>query len=120
MKAATMRRYTPVSLVPRHKFNAKRVVIDEMKFDSAMEGRRYKTLCWLRDNPPEGTTGVSFFLRQVRFPIPRGVYVADFMVFWLDGTVTVEDVKGFRTKEYLRKKAAVEKMYPFTITEISC
>jgi len=41
------------------------------------------------------------------------------MIFWKDGSVTFEDVKGFKTKEYTIKKKQVEDIYfPVTITEI--
>ena len=62
---------------------------------------------------------VVFFTRQVPWPLDGGVkYICDFLVFWADETVTIEDVKGFKTQEYLTKKKLVEAKYPFKITEI--
>ena len=40
------------------------------------------------------------------------------MVFWKDGTVTIEDVKGFKTPMYILKKKQVEEVYPIEIIEI--
>jgi hypothetical protein len=63
---------------------------------------------------------VITFLRQTPFHLPGGVkYVCDFTVFWKDGNVTFEDVKGFKTPAYKNKKAIVEEIYnPVLITEI--
>ena len=62
---------------------------------------------------------VLFFLRQVPFHLPGGVkYVCDFLIFWANGTVTIEDVKGFKTEIYKAKKKMVEDIYPITISEV--
>jgi len=63
---------------------------------------------------------ILFFLRQTPFHLPGNIkYICDFMIFWKDGSVTFEDVKGFKTKEYTIKKKQVEEIYfPVTITEI--
>ena len=60
-----------------------------------------------------------FFLRQIPIRLPGKVkYVCDFQVFWKDGTVTFEDVKGYKTAMYKRNKKQVEEIYPIKITEI--
>jgi hypothetical protein len=38
-------------------------------------------------------------------------------VFWVNGVVTIEDVKGMKTPMYILKKKQVEAIYPITITE---
>lgn len=114
------------SPVARHKFNARRVVRDGWKFDSQREGERYAELRALQD-----AGEVVMFLMQVPFPIaapvrdragrtlsPAERYVCDFLVFWRDGSCTVEDVKGYRTPEYRRKKRRVEALYPIEIVEL--
>ena len=59
---------------------------------------------------------LSFFLRQPMFDLPGGVtYRADFIIFWSDGNVTIEDVKGFETSEFKLKKKMVEELYPINI-----
>ena len=98
----------------RHKFNAVATVSDGIKFPSKKEAKRYLQLKNLR-----GAGEVIFFLRQVPFHLSGGVkYVCDFVVFWADGNVTIEDVKGMKTSIYTAKKKMVEATYPIQITEI--
>ena len=62
---------------------------------------------------------ILFFLRQVPFHLPGNTkYVCDFLVFWADERVTIEDVKGFKTPMYILKKKQLEDIYPVEITEI--
>jgi hypothetical protein len=97
-----------------HKYKAEPTVVDGIRFDSKKEADRYCELKLLRR-----AGNVAFFLRQTGWHLPGGTkYVSDFVVFYADGHVEVEDVKGYRTPEYLRKKRAVEKEYPIKITEI--
>jgi hypothetical protein len=98
----------------RHKFNAKPTQCDGIKFSSKKEAKRYTEL---RLAQQAGL--VEMFLRQVPFHLPAGIkYICDFMVFWQDGSVTVEDVKGYKTDIYILKKKQVETIYPIEITEI--
>ncbi len=61
---------------------------------------------------------VIFFLFQVPLRLPSNVrYICDFVVFWADGSVTFEDVKGYRTDVYKAKKKIVEAIYPIVIIE---
>jgi len=96
-----------------HKYHADPTVVDGVRFSSKREANRYSELKLLKR-----AGDVAFFLRQAPFHLPGGKYVCDFLVFYADGHVEVEDVKGFRTEEYKRKKRAVEKEYPIKITEI--
>lgn len=62
---------------------------------------------------------VRYFLMQVPLRLKGGtVYRVDFQVFWPDGSVSYQDVKGMRTKVYKVKKREVEAEYPITIEEI--
>ena len=99
----------------RHKkYNNTRVVVGGYKFDSIKESRRYDELLILQRSGE-----VSHFLRQVPFHIaPDVTYRLDFLVFWPDGSVTYEDVKGYRTPQYKIKKKLVEHNFPVKITEI--
>lgn len=98
----------------RHKFNAQRTEVDGIKFASKKEAKRYAELKLLQKQGE-----VVFFLRQVPIGIPGNVkYVCDFQVFWADGSVTFEDVKGFKTDTYILKKKLVEANYPIEIKEI--
>lgn len=88
--------------------------MDGLKFGSKKESLRYQGLKLLKK-----TGDVLFFLRQVPFDLPGGIkYRADFLVFWADGNVTVEDVKGMRLPAYIAKKKQVEALYPIEIKEI--
>ena len=98
----------------KHKFKAKRTNVDDIKFSSKKEANRYNTLKLLRKSGE-----ILFFLRQVPFHLPGGVkYVCDFLIFWVNGEVTIEDVKGFKTESYKAKKKMVEALYPIEISEV--
>lgn len=98
----------------KHKFRAIRTELDGIKFASRKEARRYRELRLL-----EKSGELLFFLRQVPFHLPANVkYVCDFLCFWKDETVTVEDVKGIKTPLYILKKKQVEATYPVSITEV--
>jgi len=98
----------------KHKFGAKPSILDDIKFASKKERKRYQELKVLQQHGE-----LLFFLRQVPFHLPGGVkYLCDFMNFWQNGSVTIEDVKGMKTPMYILKKKQVEKLYPITITEI--
>lgn len=87
---------------------------DGIVFASRREMRRYRELRNLRK---QGI--VLFFLRQTPFHLPGGIrYLADFLVVWRYGPITVEDVKGLRTDTYKLKKKQVEEIYGIRITEI--
>lgn len=92
----------------RHKFNAKLTVLDGIKFPSKEEAAHYQKLKLLQQSGE-----VLFFLRQVPFHLPGEVkYVCDFAVFWANGEVTFEEVKGMKLPMYKAKKAIVEAVYP--------
>lgn len=98
----------------KHKFNAVRCEADGIKFASKKERKRYLELQLLQKGGD-----VLFFLRQTPIHLSGGVkYVCDYQVFWTDGHVTFEDVKGMRTSMYKTKKKLVEADYPIKIIEI--
>jgi len=100
-------------VIHKHKYNAKQVEYDGIKFGSKKEGAYYLQLK-LRVKAGE----VLFFLRQVPFYLPGGVkYVCDFQEFLTDGTVHFIDVKGMKTDMYKAKKKMVEALYPVEIEE---
>ncbi len=99
--------------IHRHKYGAKSVVLDGIKFQSKKEGRYYSDLK-IRVAAGE----VIFFLRQVPFHLPGGVtYRVDFQEFHSNGTVHFIDVKGMKTEMYIAKKKMVEAIYPIEIEE---
>lgn len=101
-----------------HKFGARAVARvwpdgSEIRFQSKKEARYYDKL-----KLAEQSGQLVFFLRQVPFHLPGGVtYRVDFQEFWADGDVRFVDVKGHRTKEYIRAKKQVEALYPVEIIE---
>ena len=105
-------------MVRRHKFRARQAIRvwddgSEIKFQSRKEARYFDKL-----QLAERSGELVFFLRQVPFHLPGGVtYRVDFQEFWRDGTVRFVDVKGHRTKEYIRAKKQVEALYPVEIIE---
>lgn len=95
----------------RHKFKATPVDDDGHHFPSKLEWSFYKSLL-LQQKAGQ----VLFFLRQVPFHLPGGVkYLADFLIFYADGTVRIVDVKGVETSEFKLKKKMVEAIYPVEI-----
>ena len=94
------------------KYHSKKVLIDGEKYDSKKEFNRFCELLLL-----ERAGEIQNLKRQVRFElipsqkdtetgkvVERPVtYIADF-VYDQDGQTIVEDVKGFKTKEYILKR----------------
>lgn len=107
-----------------NKYNAKKVKVDGMTFDSKREYARWRDLQLL-----ERAGEITDLRRQVRFPLCetpydesgkalfRGVsYIADF-VYKEHGKVIVEDCKGFRTDAYQIKKKWFYDRYKILIRE---
>ncbi len=98
----------------KHKYNAIPTIIDNIRFGSKAESKRY---CELKLLQRAGE--VLYFIMQPPFHLEGGIkYIADFLIFWKDGSHTIEDVKGFKTAIYKLKKKQVEARYPIKITEI--
>jgi len=98
----------------KHKFNAVRCEYSGIKFASKKERKRYLELQLLKQ-----AGDVLFFLFQVPIRFSGGIkYICDYQIFWSNGEVTFEDVKGVRTSMYKLKKKLVETKYPIKITEV--
>lgn len=94
-----------------NKYNAKKVEIDGIVFDSRAEGRFYEHLL---DLMHEGVVE-SFEMQKTytlldKFPHPKTgktiraiKYVPDFEVIYTDGRVEVVDVKGMQTDVFRMK-----------------
>lgn len=107
------------------KYNSKKTVVDGQKFDSKKEARRYQELLLL-----EKAGEIKNLCRQVKFvliPSQRDEngkvverecsYKADFT--YEEGIKTVvEDVKGYRTKEYIIKRKLMLYQYGIRIREV--
>lgn len=107
------------------KYNSKQTVVDGQKFDSKKEARRYQELLLL-----EKAGEIKNLSRQVKFvliPSQRDEngkvverecsYKADFT--YEEGIKTVvEDVKGYRTKEYIIKRKLMLYQFGIRIREV--
>lgn len=108
------------------KYNNKKITVDGQIFDSKKEAKRYKELRLL-----EKAGAIKDLRTQVKFkliPAQRDEatgkvierecsYKADF-VYEEDGKTVVEDVKGFRTKEYVIKRKLMLWRYGIRIREV--
>lgn len=102
----------------KHKYNAKKTEVEGIVFDSAKEAKRYKELQMLLK---AGEIGLLEL--QVEYELNVGgthslKYVADFVYILKTGEKIVEDAKGFKTKEYLKKKKLMKKVLGIEIKEI--
>jgi len=110
------RRAAPASKRP-HKYAAKSVVIDGIRFASTKEGTRYQELKLLfrareiSELQLQPKFGININGQQICW------YTADFRYF-SHGKEIVEDVKGVRTPVYKLKKRLVEAVYGIKITEV--
>ena len=102
----------------QNKYHNKKVIVDNIKFDSKKEARRYNELKLL-----EKAGIIKNLQRQVKYELQpsfkyngktiRAInYIADF-VYEKDGELIVEDVKGIKTDIYKLKKKML--LYIFNI-----
>lgn len=108
------------------KYNSKKTIVDGQLFDSRKEAKRYQELVLL-----ENVGVIKNLSRQVKFvliPSQRDEvtgkvverecsYRADFE-YTEDGKTIVEDVKGFKTKEYIIKRKLLLWRYGIRIREV--
>ncbi|EAC5123980.1 DUF1064 domain-containing protein [Listeria monocytogenes] len=101
----------------RSKYNAKKVVIDNIKFDSKAEAAYYQQLKLLKmsgevvsfDLQPEFILQDSFVKNGKKYHAIK--YTADFLVRYKDGHEELIDVKGMLTKEFRIKQKLFELRY---------
>lgn len=103
----------------KSKYNAKKIVIDGIKFDSIKEGNRYTELKFL-----EKSGQIHSLELQPKFEIVPRIkwngktlakrsYKADFKYYLVSaGMWVVEDVKGFLTPVYTLKRQIFLNKYP--------
>ena len=105
----------------RHKYNAKKIKIDEIEFDSKKEAKRYLELKMLeKAGKIKNLKLQPLFLLQEGFyyrgkAIRQITYRADFEYVDEKGNKVVEDVKGVKTDVYKLKKKLFLKKYPDVI-----
>ncbi|GAM92042.1 gp58 protein [Listeria monocytogenes] len=101
----------------RSKYNAKKVVIDNIKFDSKAEAAYYEQLKLLKmsgevvsfDLQPEFILQDSFVKNGKKYHAIK--YRADFLVRYKDGHEELIDVKGMLTNEFILKRKLFEMRY---------
>jgi len=97
----------------KNKFNAKKVIVHGIKFDSKHEACQYLILVDMMKQHE-----ILWFARQPRFLLPGGIeYVADFIVVYSDRT-EVWDAKGVKTDVYINKKKQMLSEYGIEIKEV--
>lgn len=108
------------------KYNSRKVMIDNIKFDSRLEANYYNRLKLLQK-----TREIKSFELQPVFILQdaykRGkrevrpiTYIADFLVIYPDGRQEIIDCKGMKTEVYKIKKKLFEYKYPdLEIIEVS-
>lgn len=107
------------------KYNNKKCTIDNIKFDSIAEGRRYSELkLLLKVGEITNLQLQPKYLLQDSFKkngkaYRKIEYVADFYYITKDDKEVVEDVKGYCNQLYLMKKKLFEYKYKeLTIVEV--
>jgi hypothetical protein len=90
-------------------------------YDSKREAKRAADLRLM-----EMVGSISHLQEQVKYEvIPKqdgeraAHYIADFVYVQDDGTLVVEDVKGFRTPDYILKRKLMKKVHGITIREVA-
>lgn len=119
----------PISDVKKSKYRNEKVNVDGIKFDSKKEYQY-----WLKLKILEKADEITDLKLQVSFPLVCDTiivndvpvkfkyklikeYIADF-VYIEKGIYKVIDVKGWRTKEYRKKKFLMKELYGVEITEV--
>jgi hypothetical protein len=102
----------------KSKYGNQKTVIDEIIFDSQKEANRYVQLRYLL-NAGE----ISDLRLQVPYELNEGgthslKYIADFVYKDKFGNEIVQDVKGFKTREYKKKKKLMLKIHGIEINEV--
>ena len=109
--------------IPEPKYRSKKVVINGEVYDSKKEYSRYRDLQLY-----EKGGMITDLQRQVTFeliPMQRGKgktersvkYIADF-TYTENGEMVVEDVKGFKTKDYIIKRKLMLSVFGIVIKEV--
>lgn len=92
----------------RPKYNNTKTEVDGWKFDSIAEANRYKELKLLQRSGDVLNIDIHPVFRLS--PVTR--YEADFTVYYRDGKIEVEDVKGVETEAFKIKEKMFNHMHP--------
>lgn len=103
---------------PRHKYGARKTIVDGIKFDSQLEAKYYYHLMTLKqlDQVKEIELQPEFLIQDKKKykgeTIRKIVYKLDFKVVYNDGYTEYIDVKGMTTPISQLKLKLVKGMYP--------
>lgn len=109
----------PADFQRESKYRNKKCLVDGIPFDSKKEADRYRQLLWQQKL---GIIGP--ITRQVEYELNPGgsfsiKYISDFEYTILaTGEHVVEDVKGYRTREYKKKRRLMKKVHNIKIKEV--
>lgn len=109
----------------RNKYGNRKVVVDNIKFDSIAEAKYYEQLKWmLQAKLIKSFKCQPKFLLQEAFKkngetVRKIEYIADFEIHNLDGYIEIVDVKGAETKEFLIKKKLFLKKYDYPLKVVT-
>lgn len=103
----------------RSKYHARPTVVDNVRFASKAEARRYRELCLLQRAGEIQQLELQPRFRLVVGGVDCGAYVGDFLYVTKAGVQVLEDVKGTTTPVYRLKKKLVEALYAVRITEVA-
>lgn len=108
------------------KYNAKKVIVDGITFDSKKESKRYLELKQMQENgeihdlqlqvPFELIPSFEIVIDGKKRKRRKMQYIADF-VYCIGNVRIVEDVKGRKTEVYKIKKKIFEYKFKTTIKE---
>lgn len=91
----------------KSKYSSQKTVVDGITFHSKKEAKRYSDLVLLQK-----AGEISDLKLQPSFSLQiEKTYRADF-AYCQKGKLVIEDVKGFKTKEYITKRKFFKKQYP--------
>lgn len=99
------------------KYGARKVIIDDITFDSIAEGEFYLLLKKMRENEEIKEFEIQpTFELQPKYKSPDGSgktirsikYIADFRITYPDDRIEVVDIKGFPTTDFKLKKKMFE------------
>ncbi len=101
-----------------NKYHAKKEIVDGIRFDSRKEASRYRQLKLM-----EKAKAIQDLQVHVKYPLFKKNeygsevrYIADF-VYYENGHLVVEDVKGFKTGVYKLKKRILAEQRGIVIRE---
>lgn len=112
----------------KNKYHNHKTTVGSVTFDSTKEARRYATLRLLEEagEIADLRTQVKYELIPAQKDPETGKvieraahYIADFVYTdRLSGETVVEDVKGYRTKEYILKRKLMLQKYGIQVKEV--